>query len=71
MGADRCSEVAIGSCARTQVRRKKRRHLITHLIGPAGGKRAVAELLDVDDAEHTNEMIAIIKGKDGSAKLAK
>lgn len=61
--------LAIGECERANVRGKDRKYFITHHIGPAGGKRAVAEFLETDDHEETGDMIAIIKGKGGGAKL--
>lgn len=61
--------LAIGECVRTNVRGKDRKYFITHHIGPAGGKRAIAEFLETDDYEETGDLIAIIKGKGGGAKL--
>jgi hypothetical protein len=52
-------------CRPTSERDRKRKYLITHRIGPAGGKRAIAEFLATDDHAETGELIAIIKGKDG------
>ena len=61
--------IAIGECERSNVRGKDRKYLITHHIGSGGGKRPVSEFLEVDDYEETGDLIAVIKGKGGGAKL--
>ena len=55
--------LSIGACPAESNR--GRAYFITHRIGPAGGKRAIAEFVATDDYERTDELIAIVKGKDG------
>jgi hypothetical protein len=59
--------MAIGQCVRT-VRDEEKTYFIVILIGPEGGLRAVAEFLETDDYETTGDVIAIIKGKDGTGQ---
>lgn len=61
--------IAIGVCGRVNVRGRDRKYLIAHHIGPGGGKRPISEFLEVDDHAETGDLIAIIKGKEGGAKL--
>jgi len=59
----RTVRLSIGAC--TPESGRDRAYFITHRIGPAGGKRAIAEFLATDDYEQTGDVIAIVKGKDG------
>jgi hypothetical protein len=61
--------LAIGECERTLVAGRDRKYYIVMLIGPESGKRAIAEFLETDDHDATGDMIAIIRGRDGSGKL--
>lgn len=60
--------LAIGKCRRTRVRGRDRVYYIVVNIGPEGGMRAIAEFLATDDYDETSEVIAIIKGKEGSGR---
>lgn len=60
--------LAIGKCRRTRVHGRDRVYYIVVNIGPEGGMRAIAEFLATDDYDETNEVIAIIKGKEGSGR---
>jgi hypothetical protein len=62
------TQLAIGQCERATVRGQDRLYYIVILIGPQGGLRAVAEFLATDDYDETGEVIAIIKGKEGTAR---
>jgi hypothetical protein len=62
------ARMAIGKCRRTPVRGKDRIYYIAINIGPEGGMRAIAEFLATDDYDETGEVIAIIKGKEGTAR---
>lgn len=61
--------MGIGKCDRETVTFSEPRvYYIVMAYGPAGGMRAIAEFLATDDYGTTNEVIAIIKGKDGSGR---
>lgn len=60
--------LAIGKCQRTKTHGRDRIYYIVINIGPAGGMRAIAEFLATDDYEETGEVIAIIKGKEGTGR---
>lgn len=62
------ARLAIGKCQRTRTHGRDRIYYIVINIGPEGGMRAIAEFLATDDYEETREIIAIIKGKDGSGR---
>jgi len=62
------ARLAIGKCRRTRVHGRDRIYYIVVSIGPEGGMRAIAEFLATDDYEDTGEVIAIIKGKEGSGR---
>lgn len=62
------TRMAIGKCPRTRVHGGERFYYIVMNIGPEGGMRAIAEFLATDDYEETHEVIAIIKGKEGSGR---
>lgn len=62
------ARLAIGKCRRTRVHGRDRIYYIVISIGPEGGMRAIAEFLATDDYDETGEVIAIIKGKDGSGR---
>lgn len=66
---DERTRLAIGVCQPTGEGDRGRKYLIAHRIGPAGGKRAVAEFLATDDHDKTAELIAIVKGKGGSGSF--
>lgn len=61
--------LAIGTCQRVAARGKDRHYLMTHYLTPAGSKRPIAEFLETDDYDDTGDLIAIIKGKGGGAKM--
>lgn len=61
--------LAIGSCERTMVRDEEREYLITGHVAESGAFRPIAEFLATDDHERSGEMIAIIKGKEGTARM--
>jgi hypothetical protein len=61
--------LAVGECRRVNVRGKDRKYVITHYLAPTGSKRPISEFLEVDDYEQTRDLIAIIKGSDGGAKM--
>jgi hypothetical protein len=61
--------LAIGRCERTRTHGRDRIYYIVISIGPEGGMRAISEFLAADDYEETREVIAIIKGKDGTGRL--
>ncbi|HEX5593626.1 MAG TPA: hypothetical protein VFX35_09795 [Solirubrobacterales bacterium] len=63
------ARLAIGKCRRTRTHGRDRIYYIVVSIGPEGGMRAIAEFLATDDYEETGEVIAIIKGKDGTGRL--
>ena len=60
--------LAIGKCERARTFGEDRIYYIVASIGPAGGIRAVSEFLATDDYDETGDVIAIIKGKEGSAR---
>jgi hypothetical protein len=60
--------LAIGKCERTRTHGRDRIYYIVISIGPEGGMRAIAEFLATDDYDETGDVIAIIKGKDGSGR---
>lgn len=60
--------LAIGKCRRTRTHGRDRIYYIVINIGPEGGMRAIAEFLATDDYGKTGEVIAIIKGKEGSGR---
>lgn len=60
--------LTIGKCERTRVHGEDRIYYIVCAVGPAGGLRAIAEFLATDDYDQTGDVIAIIKGKDGSGR---
>lgn len=63
--------LAIGTCERAKVRGRDRKYKIALLVGPRGGKRAVAEFLETDDYEKTGQLIAVIRGNgDGQSMYA-
>lgn len=62
------AKLAIGKCRRTRVHGQDRIYYIVISIGPEGGMRAIAEFLATDDYSDTGEVIAIIKGKEGSGR---
>jgi hypothetical protein len=62
------TKLAIGKCKRTRTHGRDRVYYIVVAIGPEGGMRAIAEFLATDDYERTREVIAIIKGKEGSGR---
>ena len=62
-------QYAVGECGRAEVRGRDRRYFIVCQIGPRGGIRAISEFVETDDHEETGDFIAVIKGKDGSARL--
>ena len=61
--------LALGECTRANVRGRDRKYVITFYLNPAGSKRPIAEFLETDDYEETGDLIAIIKGREGSAKM--
>jgi hypothetical protein len=61
--------LAIGRCARVAARGKDRHYLMTHYLTPRGSKRPISEFLETDNYDETREVIAIIKGKGGGAKM--
>ncbi len=62
------ARLAIGKCCRARVHGQDRIYYIVVSIGPEGGMRAIAEFLATDDYDDTGEVIAIIKGKEGSGR---
>jgi hypothetical protein len=60
--------LAIGKCQRTRTHGRDRIYYIVINIGPEGGMRPIAEFLATDDYEDTGEVIAIIKGKEGTGR---
>jgi hypothetical protein len=60
--------LAIGKCERVQVYGRDRIYYIVVAIGRAGGLRAISEFLATDSYEDNGEVIAIIKGKEGSGR---
>lgn len=60
--------LAIGKCPRTPTHGRDRIYYIVINIGPEGGKRAIAEFLATDDYDETGDVIAIIKGKEGTGR---
>jgi hypothetical protein len=62
------ARMAIGKCSRTRTHGRDRIYYIVVNIGPEGGMRAIAEFLATDDYDGTGEVIAIIKGKEGSGR---
>lgn len=62
------ARLAIGKCERTRTHGRDRIYYIVISIGPEGGMRAIAEFLATDDYDETGDVIAIIKGKDGSGR---
>jgi hypothetical protein len=60
--------LAIGRCERARTFGDDRIYYIVASLGPAGGIRAVAEFLATDDYDETGDVIAVIKGKGGSAR---
>ena len=69
MSAGGTVRLAIGECDRTPVRGEERKYFIAGHVSPSGSFRPVAEFLATDDYEQTHETIAIIRGKEGSAKM--
>jgi|GEM_PF-3108922 len=61
--------LAIGACERTMVRGEEREYFITGHVTRGGAFRPIAEFLATDDYEESGEMIAIIKGKEGTARM--
>lgn len=61
--------LAIGQCERTRTHGRDRVYFIVLTIGKKGGLRAVAEFLATDDYDETGDLIAVIKGKDGTGRL--
>lgn len=62
------ARLAIGKCRRARTHGRDRVYYIVVNIGPEGGMRAIAEFLATDDYDETGEVIAIIKGKEGSGR---
>lgn len=62
-------KLAVGRCERARTFGEDRIYYIVTSIGPEGGIRAISEFLATDDYEQTNDVIAIVKGKEGSARL--
>lgn len=62
------ARLAIGKCSRTRVHGQDRIYYIVISIGPEGGMRAIAEFLATDDYDETGDVIAIIKGKEGTGR---
>lgn len=62
------ARLAIGKCRRTRTHGRDRTYYIIVSIGPEGGMRAIAEFLATDNYDDTGEVIAIIKGKEGSGR---
>lgn len=60
--------LAIGKCDRTRTFGEERVYFIVMALGPAGGMRAISEFLATDDYDETRDVIAIIKGKEGTAQ---
>lgn len=60
--------LAIGKCERARTFGLDRVYYIVVAIGPAGGMRAISEFLATDDYNETRDVIAIIKGKEGSGR---
>lgn len=69
VGAAGTIRLAIGACERTMVRGEGREYLITGHVAESGAFRPIAEFLATDDHERSGEMIAIIKGKGGTARM--
>jgi hypothetical protein len=61
--------LALGECKRTEVRGRNRRYIITFFIRPTGSKRPISEFLETDDYEERGDLIAVIKGSDGGARM--
>lgn len=58
----------VGRCERTRVHSEERTYYVVCAIGPQGGLRAVAEFLATDDYAETGDVIAIVKGKEGTGR---
>jgi hypothetical protein len=67
--SDGIVRLAIGKCERTPVHSEDRIYYIVCAVGPQGGLRAIAEFLATDDYDETGDVIAIIKGKDGTGRM--
>jgi hypothetical protein len=62
------ARLGIGRCVRTLVHSEERIYYIVCAIGPQGGLRAIAEFLATDDYAETGDVIAIVKGKEGTGR---
>ncbi|HVY79097.1 MAG TPA: hypothetical protein VG898_11380 [Solirubrobacterales bacterium] len=60
---------AVGACERTMVRGEEREYFITGHVAESGAFRPIAEFLATDDYEESGETIAIVKGKEGRARM--
>lgn len=60
--------LGIGKCERARVHGGGRIYYIVCAIGPHDGLRAIAEFLGTDDYDDTGDVIAIVKGKDGTGR---
>jgi hypothetical protein len=60
--------LAIGRCERVRTFGLERVYYIVMAMGPAGGMRAISEFLATDDYDDTGDVIAIIKGREGTAR---
>ena len=61
--------LGLGACERQEVRGKARRYVIAHFMTAGGSKRPIAEFLEVDDYADSGDLVAVIKGKGGGAKM--
>jgi len=62
------ARLGIGRCERTRVHGEGRIYYIVCAIGPQGGLRAIAEFLATDDYDEAHDVIAIVKGKEGTGR---
>jgi hypothetical protein len=61
--------LAVGECSRPAIRGRDRRYFTTFYITPRASKKPISEFLETDDHATTGQLVAIIKGRDGGAKM--
>ncbi|MEA2404886.1 MAG: hypothetical protein QOE08_1533 [Thermoleophilaceae bacterium] len=61
--------LAVGECSRPAIRGRDRRYFTTFYVTPRGSKKPISEFLETDDHASSGQLVAIIKGRDGGAKM--